>query len=75
MDWGWLVVLILIILFVIILPALSFAGLLRSLFAVIRDNLRERMATKGTSATKAKEASAVNKNIGLMTSFTMVSLR
>ena len=63
MDWGLLVLLTLIIPFVVIIPALSFAGLLWGLFAVIRDDLRERMAAKRISETRADEALAINKTV------------
>ena len=61
MDWGLLVVLILVIPFVIIIPVLSFAGLFWGLFAVIRDNLRERKAARRVSGTRTEEAFVINK--------------
>ncbi len=61
MDWGWLVALILILPFVVIIPVLSFAGLIWGLFIVIRDNVRERAATKRASETGAKGALVINK--------------
>jgi hypothetical protein len=63
MDWGWPVMLILITPFISHYTGVVFAGLLWGLLAVIRDSLRERMAAKRASETRAEEALAINNSV------------
>jgi len=46
MDWGLLIIMILVIPFVTILPAIFLAGLVYALYGVIRDVIRERKTAR-----------------------------
>ena len=61
MDWGLLIVMILVIPFITVLPALFLAGLLFGLYELIRDIIRQRAAARRKLGERAAEALNIQK--------------
>jgi|GEM_PF-1182614 len=61
MEWGLLIVMILVIPFITVLPAIFIAGLVYGFYIVIRDVIRERITARKKLEKRATEALNVQK--------------
>lgn len=61
MDWGLLIIMILVIPFITVLPAIFIAGLVWSLYEHIRDIIRERAAARRKLGERATETLNIQK--------------